>query len=213
MNEKRTRVDIALAHFRVIEAAGDSVDAALQYASSQYKAREKTLNLEYRTARRRYEANVALLRLLVLLPFFVLVIVTYHIARTRRSPYQLHFTAALVVAVLLLVRISAEFAWRSSHYYATLGLAVIALAIVLGLILRRHLDIKNLGARRAAVGQCAQCGLGVTLTPGTVPNVTYCPRCGFRVRRECPACGHMMPAFFDHCSECGANQAESGKRE
>lgn len=51
----------------------------------------------------------------------------------------------------------------------------------------------------ASVWFCPQCH---TSTP---PGVGFCPKCGYKLSRECPNCKHNISISNDYCSECGVN--------
>jgi hypothetical protein len=171
--------------------------------------RLETLNRSYVQARARYEGKVALLRLAVLLPFFLAALGAFQFTRNRRPVLYPHANAALIVAALLLLRASSEYVWRARHYYVALVLAVVALGSVLWLLLRRHGDPDRLRKLRAGRGECPACELLVAPVPSLPPQSDHCPRCGLLLRIACPSCETPSAAYFDFCPACGSRRSSS----
>jgi len=201
--------DVALARQKALEAAADPVRVRLSALERRYGERRAELEREFAAMDRRYQGNVTLLRLLVVVPFLLLTVLLFQATRNRRPTYHIHATSGLVVSVILILHASAEYAWRAAHYYAALVLTALVLGLLLRAVMRQHHRSDRLFRLRVSQGACPACGLSLVGTAASVPTVTFCPRCGTRTREECASCGKPASASLPYCSECGMRRGDT----
>lgn len=206
MDSLRVAWDAASDHYRKIEMVGDAIDARLVSLSERLRDRQRTIERQYRNAMRAYETKVAALRFLVIGPFFLLTLLAYQSTRVRHPILHPHATAALVVAVLLLLRGTGEYAWKAAQIYGAMILAVLGLGTTLILILRRHYSAARLTGLRVARGQCPSCQLQIVPVAGQMPSISFCPRCGLRILGKCSHCGSEIHMSLNHCPSCGCSE-------
>lgn len=204
----RTTWDVALAQQKALEVAAGPVRQRLSSSERRYAERRSELEREFVAMDRRYQGSVALLRLLVVVPFLLLMVLLFQATRSRRPMYHMHATAGLVASVILILRASAEFAWRAAHYYGALILTVVVLGWLLPATMRQHHRSDRRSRLRVAQGACPTCGLSLVATAASVPTGAFCPRCGTRAREECGSCRNPMSIALPYCPECGMRRGE-----
>lgn len=203
MDALRTRWDAARTQQKTLEVTGDAVRARFQRLDGNYRDRQSALERDFAVALRRYEGQVTLLRLLVVIPLLLAMVFIFQRTRVRGSMYEVHATAGLVVSVTLILRASAEYAWKAAHYYGALVLTVVVLGVLLRAILRQHRRSDRLVRLRVSRGECPTCGLTLVATAAAVPAMAFCSRCGTPTRHACASCGKPASAFLPYCPECG----------
>jgi hypothetical protein len=206
MDSLKARWEEAAAYFGRFESDRSRIESRMAALDERHASRFEVVHAQFEADMRKYEAKVALLRLLVVVPFFILMVFLFQATRTRNSVYYVHSVAGLVVSVILILQASGEYAWRAAHYYGALLLLVIVLAGILFLVLRHHRDPRRLMGLRAGRGECPACALQHVATPATVPTNAFCPRCGTGMRKACASCGNAMALSFPYCAQCGAPQ-------
>ena len=185
----------------------EKLRAAWNQAIEKYKRQQAFHNLKK-----------FLLKLLFILPLFLLFGWLYFRFKKKDSPYTIILTPIYFAVTVLLLQIVLSFlydilpkewlrrifrllmnvaALKYLIYYAAVALAIVLLGGVVYLIQRRVYSPARVAARQLKKGKCPRCSLPVDLAEA------HCPGCGHLIREECPACGKQRFADLKYCPHCG----------
>jgi hypothetical protein len=211
-----------------IEQQGLEKDLAS--VTRQIDGQEKEARQEYDKLRKKHRLKIAALKLVVLVPIFLLS--TWLFIKKRGGTYSVIIYALFIAAfVKLLFVVHEHFPTKYFKYIAIL----IALAVVLKLLvylLRRLISPKKdwlIKQYQEAYDKngCPICGKPIRIGPlrytagvrgksmllagqgeAGKQEVYTCPACGTRLYEKCGKCEDIRHSLLPFCEHCGAEKAE-----
>jgi hypothetical protein len=165
-----------------------------------------------------YNLKVFLLKLLFILPFFILSLYFYFKLKRKDSPYTIIFTAILGASAILFLQIVLVFLYeilpkewlkrifkffreiaflRYVIYYGSVLLVIAIFGGIVYFIQKRVFDPVKVATRRLKDNKCPNCSFTLNV------DHIFCPKCGQLLKDKCPNCGNLKIHYLPHCPNCG----------
>jgi|GEM_PF-681012 len=192
----------------------NSVNPLLIETKSLYKSA-----LEYyKDAIARYNFIVFLLKLLFVLPFFLISLIFYFKLHKKNSPNTIIVASILTASSALFMEIVIIFfyqilptewlqrifkilkefaALKYILYYASAVLVIVIFGGIVYVIQKRVFDPKLIAIRRLKDGKCPNCSFLINQT------YDFCPKCGNGLKEVCQNCGNQKTKDLPFCQFCG----------
>ncbi len=189
---------------------------ALQELSQAYSKAQAV----YRTKLSFYYLKVFLLKLLFVLPFFLVFLRLYVKYKKRDSPYTVIITSVFFASTILFLQIVLVFLYEilpkqwfaqifkvlmSSPllkyviYYGAVFLVIIVLGGIVYFMQKRIYDPQRVALRYLRGNRCPGCSFDLNLSE------KFCPNCGRQIKEECSHCSNMMYKDLESCPFCGSS--------
>ena len=180
-------------------------------------AHQKAKDLYY-TKTAYYNFKIFLLKLLFVLPFFLIFLRLYLKFKQKDSPYTIIVTSVFFASTILLLEIVLIFLYdilpkqwlerifrflmespvlRYILYYGSAVLVILLLGGIVYFIQKKIYNPKRVTLRHLKNGKCPGCSLDLRLAE------KFCPNCGRAIRSECPECSHLQYRDLPSCPHCG----------
>jgi predicted RNA-binding Zn-ribbon protein involved in translation (DUF1610 family) len=165
-----------------------------------------------------YKFKIFLLKLLFVLPFFLIFLRLYLKFKRKDSPYTIIVTSVFYASTILLLEIVLIFLYdilpkqwlerifrflmespvlRYILYYGSAVLVILLLGGIVYFIQKKIYNPKRVALRHLKNGKCPGCSLDLRLAE------KFCPNCGRAIRSECPECSHLQYRDLPSCPHCG----------
>ncbi len=172
----------------------------------------------YKDQEARYNFIVFLLRLLFVLPFFILSLRYYFKLHRKNSPNAIIVASILAAASALFMEIVIIFlyqilptewlerlfkilrevvALKYIIYYFSAFLVIFIFGGTVYLIQKRVFDPRRVALRRLKDSKCANCSFPID------KSYDFCPKCGKPLKEKCSHCGNLRLKNLPHCPFCG----------
>ncbi len=171
-----------------------------------------------------YNFKILILKLLFILPLFLIFLRLYGKHKKKDSPYTIIITSVFFATTILLLEIVLIFlydilpkAWlvrifralmnvpvlKYVVYYGTVALVILILGGVVYFIQKKIYNPKRAALRQLKAGKCPEC----SFTLGAAEH--FCPVCGRQVRSACTHCQHARYVDLPSCPHCGKFDTDS----
>ena len=189
---------------------------ALQELSKAYS---KALDL-YKTRVSFYYLKIFLLKLLFILPFFLVFLRLYMKYKKKDSPYTVIITSVFFASTILFLQIVLMFLYEilpkqwfarifkvlmSSPllkyviYYGAVLFVIFILGGIVYFIQKRIYDPQRVALRHLRGKRCPGCSFDLNLSE------RFCPHCGRQIKEECSHCSNLMYKDLASCPFCGSS--------
>ena len=174
----------------------------------------------YKTQVSFYYLKIFLLKLLFVLPFFLVFFRLYMKYKKKDSPYTIIITSVFFASTILFLQIVLVFLYEilpkqwfarifkmlmSSPllkyviYYGAVFLVILILGGIVYFIQKRIYDPQRVALRHLRANKCPGCSLDLNLSE------RFCPHCGRQIKTECSHCNKMMFRDLSNCPFCGTS--------
>jgi len=172
----------------------------------------------YNTKAAYYNFKIFLLKILFVLPVFLVFLRLYTKFKKKDSPYTIIVTSVFFASTILLLEIVLVFLYdilpkqwlerifkilmespvlRYVVYYGAVILVISLLGGIVYFIQKKIYDPQRVAARHLKSNKCPGCSFDLRLSE------SYCPNCGRQIRTECPSCNHRRYKDLASCPYCG----------
>lgn len=172
----------------------------------------------YRDQEARYNFIVFLLKLLFVLPFFIISLRLYFKLHRKNSPNAIIAASILVASSALFMEIVIIFlyqilptewlerlfkilkevvALKYVIYYFSAFLVILIFGGTVYLIQKKVFNPKRVALRRLKDNKCANCSFPID------KSYDFCPKCGKELKEKCSHCGNLRIKNLPHCPSCG----------
>ena len=165
-----------------------------------------------------YYFKIFLLKLLFILPVFLVFFRLYVKYKKKDSPYTIIITSVFFASTILFLQIVLVFLYEvlpkqwfaqlfkilmSSPllkyviYYGSVFLVIFILGGIVYFIQKRIYDPQRVALRHLRGNRCPGCSFDLNLSE------TFCPHCGRQIKTECTQCSELMYSDLTNCPFCG----------
>ena len=183
------------------------------------------LKIAYEQAEEYYENKIAfynfivfLLRLLFVLPLFIVSLYFYFKLKRKDSPHTIIATAITAATSLLFIQIMLMFLYevlpiewlarvfkilmeitilKYVIYYGSAFAVIAVFGSIVYFIQKKVFNPKIVAVRRIKDNKCPNCSFPLDL------SYDFCPKCGRKLKEKCANCGRMRIRDLSHCPFCG----------
>ena len=232
--EKRTLIDKSTTKTSII-FLNNKISSLSQKLNNKEIEKNNKLNLiqpklvilktSYDEALKYYENKKAyhnlivfLLKLLFILPFFVLSLRFYFRLKRKNSPHTIIAAAILTASSILFLEIVLIFLFqilpmewlmqifkilmeiavlRYIIYYGSALLVIVIFGGIVYYIQKKVYDPKIIAIRRLKDNKCPNCSFTLN------QSYDFCPKCGKQLKEKCSNCNNLKMKNLPYCPSCG----------
>lgn len=173
------------------KSAYEQTHEKLEGLNSKIQELMQKANEEYTKAYNAYKLKVLALKLLFVLPVFVVSLLLL-----RR--YKNIYTSSLIAySSLLLIYLLLSAIWDTIHLIGLSLFGALATLLALYYVRKEYFKPERVYKRRIAQNKCYSCGFPVK------DDYLHCPNCGAKLKEKCEHCGALKPIHLQFCPYCG----------
>ncbi|MFH1432341.1 MAG: zinc ribbon domain-containing protein [archaeon] len=214
----RTNSDNINAQIKELEAKRSAIIERIDPKLKELKIAYDKADEEYKSKLVYYNIKTFILKLLFILPLFLIFLRYYLRYKKKDSPYTIIITAIFFATTILFLEIVLILLYdiipkgliekilniflnssilRYVLYYTVVIIVILILGGIVYYIQKKIYDPKRVAIRSLRNNKCPNCSFDLSLSD------SHCPYCGRQIKTKCPHCKNYRYRDLAYCPSCG----------